>query len=69
MVLSNELLKATENGAKLHGFAYDADNSNQLSNVEIEIDDKDKIRKMARKNKPKKIEEIEEIITLESKGE
>jgi ribosome maturation factor RimP len=69
LVLSNELLKATENGAKLHGFAYDADNSNQLSNVEIEIDDKDKIRKMARKNKPKKIEEIEEIITLESKGE
>ena len=67
LVLSNELLKATENGAKLHGFAYDDDSA--LSNIEIEVDDKDSIKKMARKNKPKKIEEIEEVITLKCEGE
>jgi len=69
LTLSDALLKATANGEKLHGFAYDDDKSNVLSNVEIEIDDKDAIKKMARKNKPKKIEEIEEIITLKTEGE
>jgi hypothetical protein len=69
LTLSDALLKATANGEKLHGFAYDDDKSNVLSNVEIEIDDKDAIKKMARKNKPKKIEEIEEIITLKAEGE
>jgi ribosome maturation factor RimP len=67
LVLSDALLKATENGAKLHGFAYDDDSV--LSNIEIEVDDKDSIKKMARKNKPKKIEEIEEIVTLKCEGE
>jgi ribosome maturation factor RimP len=69
LILSDALLKATANGARLHGFAYDDDNVAALSNVEIEIDDKDAVKKMARKNKPKKIEEIEEIVTLEAEGE
>ena len=69
LVLSMELLEATKNGARLHGFAYDDENAEALSNVEIEIDDTDKIKKMARSNKPRKIEEIEEIVTLNDKGE
>ena len=68
LVLSDDLLKATENGARLHGFSYDDADALALSNVEIEIDDKDSIKKMARKNKPKKIEEIEEIVTLKCEG-
>lgn len=68
LVLSDALLKATENGARLHGFAYDDANIAALSDIEIEIDDKDKMKKMARKNKPKKIEEIEENITLNYEG-
>lgn len=69
LTLSNELLKATADGARLHGFAYNDENVAALSNVEIEIDDKDSIKKMARKNKPKKIEEIEETVTLEAERE
>lgn len=68
LVLSNELLKATENGARLHGFAYNDADAAALSNVDIEIDDKDALKKIARKNKPKKIEEIEEVITLNCEG-
>jgi ribosome maturation factor RimP len=68
LVLSDALLKATANGERLHGFAYNDDNAAALSNIEIEIDDKDAVKKMARKNKPKRIEEIEEIVTLETEG-
>lgn len=70
LVLTDELLAETKNGKTLHGFAYDDDHADILSNVDIEIDDKDKIKKMARKKRPKKIEEIEEVITLdtETKG-
>ncbi len=68
LVLSSELLKATENGARLHGFAYDDADAAALSNVDIEIDDKDALKKIARKNKPKKIEEIEEVVTLNCEG-
>lgn len=68
LILSDSLLKATANGERLHGFAYNDDNAAALSNVEIEIDDKDALKKIARKNKPKKIEEIEEIVTLETEG-
>lgn len=67
MTLTDDLLKATQNGAKLHGFAYDEMNAEQLSTIEIEIDDKEKIKNMAKKNKPKKIEEIEEEVVLNSK--
>lgn len=68
LILTDELLKATQNGAKLHGFEYADDNAEALANVEIEVDDTEKVKKMSRKHKPKKIEEIQEEITLTSEG-
>lgn len=68
LTLTDELLQVTQNGVRLHGFAYDDENVNTLANVEIEVDDTDKIKKMSHNHKPRKIEEIEEAITLKCEG-
>lgn len=68
LTLSDELLEATKNGKRLHGFAYDDADSDALSNVELEIDSQDNVKEIAPSQKPKKIEEIEEAVMLNNEG-